>query len=234
MKYTWGYIKEATLAKMDMTMEDANAQHFINKMHIYANEALTQICSAIKPKHSYAKFEVFRKHDAWIKCVREFGIYNEHDIIPKPVFINDTEKLFWNKYETLIKTIDIVKMPNDFIVFNDDAPEVNTGKGDPFEADDTYFRYVGDNQLMFYKPGVYTIAYSARWFFFTSSTDNDVELDIPLDICDALPSYIASQLFKIDDEVKSQIYRNEYEMFLSRINDTNYKKTQTLKIGGGW
>lgn len=235
MQYTWGYIKEATLAKMDIDKTDALAQGFVNRMHIFANEALTQICSAIKPKHTFATFDVMTKHDAWEYCTNKYGIYtSEKQPIVKPLDLSSVEKIFWNDYESIIKVNEPCRMPVDFITFNDDMPIITDKYDNTHEAHDTEFRYFGDNCLLFYVPGTYRIAYNARWFFFTSKTDNDELLDIPLDICDALPSYIASQLFKIDDEIKSQIYRNEFEMFISRIDDVNYKQTTTIKIDGGW
>lgn len=70
--------------------------------------------------------------------------------------------------------------------------------------------------------------------FFTPTTQDDVELDIPDDILVCLPSYIASQLFKIDDEQKSSIYRNEYEMALARINENDYATNKVINNGGDW
>ena len=64
--------------------------------------------------------------------------------------------------------------------------------------------------------------------------DDNVQLNVPDDILDCLPSYIASQCYKVDDEVKSSIYRNEYEMFVARIDATDYKNTKTFSVGGGW
>ena len=63
---------------------------------------------------------------------------------------------------------------------------------------------------------------------------DDELIDVPDDILDSIPSYIASQCFKIDDEYKSSVFRNEYEMFMARINDTNYQNTRTFFVGGDW
>ena len=54
---TWGYIKEATLAKMDLTLDAAIDQGLINKVVYYANEALTEITSTIKANKKYAEFK---------------------------------------------------------------------------------------------------------------------------------------------------------------------------------
>jgi hypothetical protein len=101
-------------------------------------------------------------------------------------------------------------------------------------CNDTDFTYKGYNKLVFWKTGHYSISYHARWYKFDKSMDNDIELDIPDDILDCLPSYIASQCYKIDDEAKSAIFRNEFEIAMARIDDSDYKQTSTITIGGDW
>ena len=195
--YTWGNIKEASLAKLDLTEDEANLQNLINRFPYYANEVITQICSAIKPKATFQTFVV-------------------------------TEQQVGTKF----------RMNNDFVSFGDD---INYRTYDLYnaqfteEAHDDDFTYLGYNEVMFKKPGTYQISYNARWFDFLSlGLDDNTPLDIPMDILDCIPSYIASQCFKIDDEYKSSVFRNEYEIALARIDDTNYKNTKTFKIGGDW
>ena len=202
--YTWGYLKEVSLAKLDLTEEEAELQNFITRFAYFANEAMTQICSAVMPNRTFAQFVVVEK---------------EEDAVDGKVLIGRQ-----------------VSMPQDFISFGDDVNEriytlynVNVSE----EAHDDDFKYVGRNKLLFYKPGTYQISYNARWFDFTN-VDDSTELDVPYDILDCIPSYIASQCFKIDNEYKSSVYRNEYEMSLARIDATDFKNTKTFKIGGDW
>lgn len=69
--YTWGYVKDAILAKLYMNEEEARRANFLDAFPIYANECLTQIASTIRPKQASYKFEVFIKQD-WER------IYNGH------------------------------------------------------------------------------------------------------------------------------------------------------------
>ena len=46
--YTWGYIKENILNKLNLEEEEANQLGFLSRFPYYANEAMTQICSAYK------------------------------------------------------------------------------------------------------------------------------------------------------------------------------------------
>lgn len=186
--YTWGYIKENILSKLNMTEEDANQLVFLSRFPYYANEAMTQICSAIKPKDIFLE-----------------------------VVVDDTN----------LNTM--ITFPDDFVGFSDDVAQIN---GE--EAHDDELEYVGYNQVSCKCVGTYRIPYKARWFFFLKNLKNADIITAPADICEAIPSYVVSQCYKIDDEIKAAIYRNEYEMFLARIDNTSFKTQRTIKIGGGW
>lgn len=189
--YTWGDIKDITLAKLDLEEDEANRMNFLSRFAMYANEAMTMICSTIKPKKMFATIEV----------------------------------------ETIgeLQTID----DENFIAFNDDLPKI-VENGIVREAHDEDFSYCGYNQIMPYKTGTYIIPYNARWLTFSYDRPIDTVLNAPADILICLPSYIASQCMKVDDDYKASTLRNEFEILLARIDDTDYKNTKTFKIGGDW
>lgn len=229
--YTWGYIKSVSLAKLDLTEEEAENQGLIANFPYYANEVITQVCSAIKPKNTFAEFIVVdRKY-----LELNYG----------PINNNEYEKVAKEHGLTLIGTV--ACMPSDFTAFGDDVNERVYSEYNAIfveSATDEDFRYLGYNKVLFRKPGTYQISYKARWIDFVNITSDDgtrfgtmsdsYELDVPADILDCIPNYIASQCFKIDDMEKSQIFRNEYEMSLARIDDTDYKNSKTFSIGGDW
>ena len=194
--YTWGYLKDVALAKLDLTENEATVQNLLSRFPFYANEVITQVCSAIKPKYTFAKFEI------------------------------DFDKV------GIAQT-----MPDDFISFGDDVcyELVNNGKFlEKHQIFDVDFEYYGTNKVKFKHPGNFYISYNARWYTFTKAIDDNEKIDIPNDILDCIPSYIVSQCYKIDDEYKAQVFRNEYELMLSRIDATNYKNTKSILIEGDW
>lgn len=193
--YTWGYIKNVTLAKLDLQESEAEKQNLLSRFYYFANEAMTQICSTIKPKHTF--FEVDITEENLCK-----GITMPADFIS---FGNDVNKLFYNEH----------------------------GRTYCREAYDDDFEYIGYNKIVCKTVGRFFISYNARWITFTNQ-DGDYEIDVPTDILDCIPSYIASQCYKIDDEYKASVFRNEYEMFLSRIDDTDFRNTKTFRIEGDW
>lgn len=191
--YTWGDIQEVILAKLDLGEDEAEIQNLISRFPYFANEAITQICSAVKPKHTYFEVNVTDEYTA--------------------------------------------TMPNDFVSFGDDVNRIQYKEYNHVitrEAHDDDFEYLGYNRLLFKRPGKFYISYNARWIDSFVGVESDFVLDIPRDILDCIPSYVASQCMKIDDEYKSSVYRNEYEMFLARIDDTDYKNTKTFTIEGDW
>lgn len=193
--YTWGYIKNVALAKLDLEEQEASNQKLLQKFHYYANEAMTQICSTVKPKHAF--FEVDVTDD---------------------------------------KIGTAITMPADFISFGNDVNKlfyIENGRTYCREAYDDDFEYIGYNKIVCKTVGRFFISYNARWITFTNQ-DGDYEIDVPTDILDCIPSYIASQCYKIDDEYKASVFRNEYEIFLSRIDDTDFRNTKTFKIEGDW
>lgn len=235
--YTWGYIKNACLVKLDMTADEAVNLGFMNKFPFYANEAMTQICSSVKPKHTYAEFTAVYKDKMlellkkaypdikdWSFLEKNKGYYKD---------MTDDEQKAWTDWHACTFIGHPAKLPADFVSLGNEVDrKLNDDEWE--EADDTDFVTHGYREIVFMNPGIYQVAYNARWFFFTPDLDDDEELDIPSDIIDSLPSYIVSQCYKVDDETKAQIYRNEYEMFLARIDDNLYSTNRTMKIRGGW
>ncbi len=201
MAYTWGYIKDVSLSKLDLDENEATVQNLLSRFPFYANEVITQVCSSIKPKYTFENFVIDKTN----------------------VGVMQT-------------------MPDDFVSFGDDVcymlEEVREHDGKtrlikvPIHDDD--YEYLGYNQVVFKHPGNYFISYNARWYTFDKSLSDDELIDIPDDILDSIPSYIASQCYKIDDEYKASVFRNEYEIMLSRIDNSNFRNTKTIKIEGDW
>ena len=145
--------------------------------------------------------------------------------VPKDTFV---------KIEVTADNVDTpIALPDDFVAFSDDIVRYSDGNLRN-DVGDEYIEYYGYNQVICRYIGTYFVPYKARWFFFTKDLHNATTITAPADVCEALPSYIASQCMKIDDEVKAAIYRNEFEMFLARIDDTSFKSQRTFHIGGGW
>ena len=239
--YTWGYIVDAALHKLDMNRETAQQYGYLDKMSYFANEAITQICSAVKPKRTFAIFTVVRKDDV----LRE--LYNKYpDKDFSFLFLNkfqakdlkDFEKQCWEEYHSLTFINEMVHMPKDFISFGDEENKVTKKTlyytTERVPATDSMYEVRGSINIIFFETGVYEISYNAKWAYFDANTDFGMEIDAPDDVVECLPSYIVSQIYKIDDETKSLAYRNEFEQLLSRIDDDHYFGNKTIHVEGDW
>ena len=86
-------------------------------------------------------------------------------------------------------------------------------------------------------PGTYRISYNARWIDFSQIEDalaDNTILNVPNDILDCIPSYIAAQCYGIDDEYKAAKYRNEFETLFARIDSKPADSITTINIASDW
>lgn len=244
--YTWGYIKEATLAKLDMSSDEAVSIGLLNKFPFAANEAMTQICSAIKAKSTFAEFNVCGKTELYCYIRNKYHLpcdfdmsflytpnCNAEDLPIAPYNLQEIRQWFIDA--KIVFVGEVYRMPLDFVNFSDDINRVTRfGCDYTEEVSDADWSTMGTNSIMFKKPGYYIISYDARWFTFTPDLKDDYLFDIPADILDCLPSYIAYQCFKVDDEAKANTYRTEFEIMLARIEDNKARTNKTMLIDGGW
>ena len=59
--FTYGYIREATLAHLDIDETEAEAMHLLQRFHLYANEAMLAICAS-KPMYQYIDITVVDRY----------------------------------------------------------------------------------------------------------------------------------------------------------------------------
>lgn len=71
------------------------------------------------------------------------------------------------------------------------------------------------------RPGMYTVYYNAYPGQITAETEDDYVLEIDKEVADLLPLYIASQLYKDDDNGIATTYRNEFEVGLESLRNTS-------------
>lgn len=234
--YTWGYIKEATLAKMDLTVQQAIDMGLVNKMPFYANEAITQITAAVKPKRQYCEYHV-RDKGAILDMIEHKYHFTDVSFLFDPPCDRSTLSADQIEALELYQSYEYIGeptgFPDDFFAWSDDIVYKYCCDKWISASDYDYTTY-GGNKVVFKHFGDYRFPYLAKWFKIYPDTQDNYKLDAPDDVLECLPSYIASQLYKIDDETKSAILRNEYEMMVARIDENSYSTNKTIDVGGDW
>lgn len=220
MSYTYGYIKEAALLNLQIDEREANTLGHLNRFPFAINEALSQIASTIKPDQKVLEVQIATKqYRDWLET-------QDEDI------------------SQIKLTGETIIMPADFLEFGDAVNYFKEVRFDPFtarvqelpvvEATDEEFTYIPYNEIKFFKQGFYRISYNAYWPVLDAKTDNNYVLPWPRDISECLPAYIAYKCFKLDNEEKAAIWRQEFELLFSRIARANYQNTRTFRIAGDW
>ena len=224
--YTWGYLKNSILAKLDLDQDEATEMKLLNRFATYANEAMTQICSSVKPNRTYYEVRFYKTISHWNNLLYLDGKVIAGTIIDDVVYDANGDVFAYPVGR-------FISMPKDFISFGDGRTWRLIGNESLICHDNVIIRE-GYNKFTCLEYGFYKISYNARWYDFSNVVDDDILSNVPVDVLECIPSYVAHQCYKIDDEYKSAVFRNEYEMFLARIDNSDYDNTTTITIEGDW
>ena len=127
------------------------------------------------------------------------------------------------EYGQFIK-YDLKTLAEDFYNLFDNSIVYEKG-GRPYYLNTTDYYRESDHILVLPadKPGMYTVYYHAYPTQISITTDDDYVMDLDPDVAVLLPLYMASQLYKDDDNGIATTYRNEFEVGLeSLINTSSY------------
>lgn len=134
-KFTYGYIREATMAHLDIDETEAQAMGILKRFPFYANEAMQAICSS-KPKYEYVDVNIVRKLAPLVLDGASFVLATPEQIkqredyykLPEderppidtlPIFANDEQvKAYWHE-RNIYEICEKVSMEAGFIAFAD-------------------------------------------------------------------------------------------------------------------
>lgn len=249
--YTYGYIREATMAHLDIDESEALAMNILKRFHIFANEAI-QAISAVKPAYKYFRVNIVNNYTPVIETIDINGSISYREATEEELkHLEDydvadeiaTAEYYTSKNIYLVSTD--LSMPEDFLSFTNkqsfkkyEKPKFNpeefvngliselnwqTNEEIVFMPVDYNkdLSFIGNTKIRFNTTGEYLVPYKALWYIFKSGLSDYEELNMPLDVLTCIPLYIASQALQIDYTQKAQIKRSEFEMALARVNNTN-------------
>ena len=205
---TYGYIREATQAHMDLDEQEIQAMNLHARYHIFANEAMMAIC-AVKPKYEYFKITI------------------TETMLNTPIKMPEDFIAFANK-QAWAFVVSNAYDPKVFIGGDQDlVPQEHSGTS-RIRATKEMFVYAGSNTLIFGKVGEYWIPYKGTWFRFKSGIGDEDVIDMPIDILLTIPLYIASVCLQIDHTQKAAAKRAEFELALSRVTNPDFMQPKQI------
>lgn len=250
--FTYGYIREATMAHLDIDEQEANAMNLLSRFHIFANEAMQAICAS-KPRYEYVNITVVDKYTPLVMdgvFIRPMTDVDKENGLQE---LNEESTLQYYHDRNTYLVDEQISMSGAFIAFADkqsykretNKKDINAileieafGKTSYKQKDEKVatekgdFSYLGSNKLSFHKTGKFFIPAKFMWYRFTSGMSDDTILDIPSDILLTIPIYIASICLQMDNAQKANIKRSEFEMALSRCTSTDFMPL--IKVGSSW
>ena len=129
------------------------------------------------------------------------------------------------------RVYDVGEVVDDFYQF---YPEVYYTENERERACDFYTEAHSVFSVPANRKGVYTVYYYSYPEEITPSTRDDYEMKSPKDVLAILPLYMASQLYKEDDNGIATSLRNEFEVALDRVAFNNPMRKQTAYRESGW
>jgi len=246
--FSYGYIREAVQAHIDLDEQEIKAMKLESRYPIFANEAMQAIC-AVKPKYDYFKVKITETYELIINLGNNlFRAATEDELnwetlgSPEPNFADEVDTIKWYEAQNICLLNSQIRMPDDFLAFankqawafvistNQDSEAFVTGTGQEdatttltqVKATKDMFMYAGSNTLIFYIEGEFWIPYKGVWFEFKTGMKDEDLLDIPNDIVLTIPLYIAAQCLKLDHAQQANAKRAEFELSLSRVSNTDF------------
>lgn len=109
--------------------------------------------------------------------------------------------------------------------------------GDPSYLAASNYYQEADNTLVIPRKdtGVYTVYYKAYPGEITLSTPDDYDMSLDPEVAAILPLYMASQLYKDDDNAIATVYRNEFEVAREALSQkARVSKREEFVSESGW
>ena len=142
--YTYGYLREAVMAHCDLDEDELQAMNVLERLHIFANEAMQAIC-ACKPEYRYFKIKAVKKYGPIVKeLINNEVIYREptqqelYDMENNVDNIELADEVAQREYyvnnNTYLVNEDI-KMPEEFISFTNKQSFI-VKRPEPFSPED--------------------------------------------------------------------------------------------------
>jgi hypothetical protein len=228
-QYSYGYIKEAVKAHLDLEEDELEVMNINQRFHIFANEAMQQVCHK-KPKYAYFQFEVVATFTPLVYDDGKLRVATAAEILANTeTFASDDEKIAWYNEQDIYLVGQVINMPADFLAFAvKKAFMWTTYITNKIELTKSHVTYISTHELFVHYAGTYQIPYQATWVTFAQDSPEDSIVPMPSDLLLTIPIYVASVCLQQRNLNMSQAKRQEFELALSRCKSTNFLENKSV------
>ncbi len=227
------YLKEAVKAHLDLEEDELELLHINQRFHIFANEAIQQICYT-KPKYKYFEFTVVKAFD---KLVYDDGVLRKAtndelngSTTNEPNYADDDEIVEWYNNQNIYLVGQTISLPDDAINFAEKAGYLyNDYITNKIIITSKHIMFLSQNEFITYYPGNYLVPYVAIWTKISQDTEDSTVIDMPSDLLLTIPIYVASIFLQQRNLTLAQSKRQEFEIAVSRCKATSYLTNKTIK-----
>jgi hypothetical protein len=233
-KFSYGYLKEAVRAHLDLEEEELEVMNITSKFHIFANEAVQQICHT-KPKYGYFQFTTVA---AFTPLVHADGLLRVATIeeqnwvaygLPEPTFASTDEIAEWYNKQAIYLVGQVITMPDDFLAFAIKKAFVWTDSiANKITVTKEHISYLSNNELVAYYAATYLIPYQGIWVTFAMDDSENDLINMPSDLLLTIPIYVASVCLQQRNMTMAQAKRQEFEIAVSRCKSINLLETISI------
>lgn len=191
--------------------------------------------TTIDSKNNYSVFKgVFANTDS--EVVLEFDCdypYNIRNVaLYRETFAEDSDV---PEYQEFLK-FNLAKLIPDFYQLSETDIYLEQDGTPRYLAASNYYQEADKTLVIPRKDtGVYTVYYKAYPGEITLSTPDDYDMALDPEVAAILPLYMASQLYKDDDNSIATVYRNEFEVARESLSQkANVSKREEFVSESGW
>lgn len=232
--YTYGYLKEAVKAHLDLEEEELVLMNINTRFHIFANEAV-QYLSHEKPKYQYFQFNAvteFRPtvYDNGVQRVAtDTEVAWEANGLTEPKFASDEETAVWYNAQHIYLVGQEITMPNDFLAFaNKKAFMFTDFITNKQVVSKNYMQFLSSTNIVVFAAATYLIPYQATWLLFSHTDEDTATVPMPSDLALTIPIYVASIHLQQRNSDLAKAKRQEFEIAVSRCRVNNVLENKSV------
>ena len=228
-KFSYGYLKEAVKAHLDLEEEELEVMNINQRFHIFANEAITQICDT-RPKYRYFQFTAVSE---FVPLVWDDGVLR----VATPVEIRYAEMTFvigdelaehYNA-QGIYLVGQVIAMPDDFLSFAAKKAFLWTDYiTSRVAATKAHILYLSTTEFIVNYAATYQIPYRASWVTFSQEFEDKSDVPMPGDLALTIPIYVASVILEQRNMNMANAKRQAFEIAVRRCKSTTLLENQSV------